>query len=246
MRGNIAHIVDILQSALNFEAAHTGIEHFFDALRAVHVAHRQLMSGGKYASVGINKVEVQATKLRTASAIGRTTETMLRYVTASAVAHTQCAVHEPFDGNGDRRCDGAQLAQREFACHHNLRIAGALQESGFLRCARVHLGRSMKRDGGDVHLEQRKILGYQRIDSGIIELRHHFLGITQFVVVKNGVERDVNAHTEEVGKVANASNILDTVAGRSTRSEGRSSDIHGIRSTTNGFESSLRIFGRTK
>ena len=104
----------------------------------------------------------------------------------------------------------------------------------------------MKRDGGNVHLEQRKILGYQRIDSGFIELRHHFLCITQFVIVKNGVERDVNAHTEEVSKVANASNILDTVAGRSTRSEGRSSDIHGICSTTNGFESSLRIFGRTK
>ena len=99
VRRDIAHIVDIFQTSFDFETADACIEHVFYALGSVHIAHGQLVSGGKHFAVGVDQVKIQPTELGAVTAVGRSAETMLRNIATSAVAHTQCAVHEALDGN---------------------------------------------------------------------------------------------------------------------------------------------------
>ena len=209
VRRDIAHIVDIFQSAFDFETADACIEHVFDALCAVHIAHRQLVSSGKHLAVGVDQVEIQSTELGAATAVGRSAETMLRNIATPAVAHAQCAVHKALDGNGHGGGDGAQLAQGEFARNDDLRIAGSLQELGFFGRAGIHLCGGMKRNRGEIHLEQGQILCDKGIDTGFVELTDHLFGFVQFIVIENGVERDVDAGAIQMGKIANVAYVFD-------------------------------------
>ena len=246
VRRDVAHIVDIFQTSFDFETADACIEHVFDALGSVHIAHGQLVSGGKHLAVGVDQVEIQPTELGATTAVCRSAETMLRNIATPAVAHAQCAVHKALDGNGHGRTDGAQLTQGEFTRNHDLRIARSLQELGFFGRARVHLCGGVKRNWGEIHFEQSQILRDEGIDTGFVELTDHHFGFAQFIVVENGVERDVDARAIQVGKIANATYIFDRVSGCGTRPEGGASYIYGVRAATNGFESGFRIFGGTK
>ena len=104
----------------------------------------------------------------------------------------------------------------------------------------------MKRNRGEVHFEQGQILCDEGIDTGFVKLTDHLFGFAQFIVVENGVERDVDAGAIQMGKIANVAYVFDRVAGCGTRPEGGASYIYGIRAATNGFESGFRIFGGTK
>ena len=209
VRRDVAHIVDIFQTSFDFETADACIEHVFDALGSVHIAHGQLVSGGKYFAVGIDQVEIQSTELGAATAVGRSAKTMLRNIATSAVAHAQCAVHKALDGNGHGGGDGAQLTQGEFARNDDLRIAGPLQELGFFRRAGVHLRGGMKRNWGEVHFEQSQILCDEGIDTGFVKLTDQIFGFAQFIVVENGVERDVDAGAIQMGKITNVAYVFD-------------------------------------
>ena len=55
------------------------------------------------------------------------------------------------------------------------------------------------------------------IDTGFVELTDQIFGFAQFIVIENGVERDVDAGAIQMGKIANVAYVFDGVAGCGTR-----------------------------
>lgn len=107
---------------------------------------------------------------------------------------------EGFEG---KRCGGmyvGNLLQREFACKHYLRISRRLKKPCALRCAVIHLGRSMEGYRRQVERKEGKVLGYKGIDTCIIKFANKAFDSRNLIVIQNGVERNVDPGIIKVGK----------------------------------------------
>ena len=102
-RRNVLHVGGIFEPPLDFERRHAGINHFLDAVGAVHIAQRkQVLVAGEDNAVGIYQVESEAAELRASAAVGRTPEAILRGIAPPAVTHAERTVHKGFEGYADR------------------------------------------------------------------------------------------------------------------------------------------------
>ena len=99
-------------------------------------------------------------------------------------------------------------------------------------------GRRGRKDAG--------ILGDEGVHMDGGEVVDECLRGGQFLVVEEGVDGDVDACAEEVGVVHELSDVPDAVAGSSTCSEAGSSDVHGVCSVADGFETAFQVAGGGK
>ena len=77
-----------------------------------------------------------------------------------------------------------------------------------------------------------------------MELPGQSAGAFQFVVVQDGVERDEDIGAVAMGKIAQASDFGDIVAGAVTGTERRAADIDGIGAVLDRFDAEIGVLGR--
>ena len=90
------------------------------------------------------------------------------------------------------------------------------------------------------------ILDDKRIGPGFFQRPEKLPGLVQFFLVQNGIEGYEHPGPEPVGIGTQPPDLLNRIARRLTRPEGRSCDIHGIGTAVNGCDADIRIPCRSK
>ena len=104
----------------------------------------------------------------------------------------------------------------------------------------------MQRYGRQVQREQCHVLHNESVDTRTVERPDEAFGLGQFVVVENGVERDVDASAVDVGKLAEAGDVVDAVARRGTCAEVGPANVDGVGTVQNGLAAAHHVAGRGK
>ena len=197
--------------------------------------------------VGIHKVESQAAKLGALAAVGAPPITRLTDVTLPAITHAQRPVDEDLEQRaGAPAVDTADFVKAQLTGEHHLAESGFGKKLHLLRRAVVHLRAGMQGDRRQVQLCDAHILYDKRIHPDAVQVPYHRLGGFQFVFFQDGIHRNVNAHTVQMGITHQCRDVVQRVSGSSTCSETGCPDIHGIRSVVDGFDSTLQVLGRSQ
>ena len=155
-------------------------------------------------------------------------------------------MHESLKGHlGHSLMDAANLGQGEFAGQHHLTEAQVAQPPHLIDSAVVHLRTGME-GHRKVHLQQCHILHDEGIHPHTAQFLSQLAHLIEFVVKEDGVERDIDLHAIDMGKVHDRLYVTDAVARSSTGSKTRSTHIDGISTVQNGFTGRSRIAGRSK
>ena len=136
------------------------------------------------------------------------------------------------------------LVKSEFAGKHRLSEAKTLQPLHLVRCAVVHLSAGMQGYGRQLHLEQRHILHDESIDACVVQIPYQATCIIELVITKYGVERHIDAHSERAGILAQACNIVDTVARSYPRAKTRRTYIDSVSTMVDGRNAALEVLCR--
>jgi hypothetical protein len=80
-------------------------------------------------------------------------------------------------------------------------------------------------NGRQVHFQQAHVLDDERIGAGFIQLPGQQAAAVELVIVQDGIERDKDLGAVAVGKIAQAFDIGDIVAGAITGAKGRATDV---------------------
>ena len=99
----------------------------------------------------------------------------------------------------------------------------------------------MQGDGGQLHLQQGRVLHNQRIDTCAVQLPHQLFDFGQLFVPQNGVERHIDACPEQVGVAAQLGYVVHTVACCRPCAEVRATYIHGVGSMAYGFDAAVQV-----
>ena len=192
-------------------------------------------------------MEGEATELGTFSTIGATSETGLTGITLSAVTHAEGAMYEDF-----QQCfrtslvDGADFFQRQFARQDHLTESCFMEKLHLLNGTVVHLRTGMQGDRREVQHGDAHILHDEGIYPNAIELPNQSFGFFQFLVLQDGIQRDIDTHAEKMGIFHQLGNVFEGVGCRSAGTELRRPNIHGICSVIHGFNATFQVSGRGK
>ena len=200
-----------------------------------------------FPSTGIFQVESQAAELRALATVGTTSETSLRHIALSAVAHTQRPVHEHLER--DIRTGfmhPAYVLQRQLTRQHYLTETDISQETDFLRRTVVHLRTGVQGDGRQIKLQQPHVLHDERIHTGPVKLPNHGLRVSQLLITQDGVHGDINAHAVEMGIVNKPCNVIQRIAGCCPRTEAGGTDVDGVCPVVDSRKATLQVFGRSQ
>jgi hypothetical protein len=159
-------------------------------------------------------------------------------------------VNEDFQRHlGHGIVDSTNVVEREFASEDRLLVAFSETGTNIADGAIIHLR-------GGVQWKWRRQLGIKGYESRILgdegigvdgrELSHQCLGFRKLVVTKEGVEGDIDTYAKEVGIVHEPGDITDAVSCCRTSAKARSTNINGVSSVANGFETTFEVAGRSK
>lgn len=95
--------------------------------------------------------------------------------------------------------------------------------------------------GGEVHLQQRHILHYQRVGSGAPQVVDEPAHLVELIVVDYGVDGDIYFRSEAVGISAYASDFGHAVGGRLACAVAGGSDIHCVGAVAYGLDGSVGV-----
>ena len=98
--------------------------------------------------------------------------------------------------------------------------------------------------GRQLHLEQRHILHDESIDACVVQIPYQATCIIELVITKYGVERHIDAHSERAGILAQACNIVDTVARSYPRAKTRRTYIDSVSTMVDGRNAALEVLCR--
>ena len=241
---DVADVARILETALDLEARHAGIEQLADVCREVQVAHREQVPAAHVGVSGaVREVPRQAAGLAARPAVAAARRERPREEAAAAVADTDGPVDETFDLGGRRGADRPDLLEREGPLEDHAREARLGQEARPLGRAVAHLRRGVQFDG-QVHAPQGHVLHDEGVDPGVDERAGLPLCLLQFVVPQQRVERGMDPHAVAVGILRDAGDLLGAVAGGLPRPELRAADIDGIGAVVHGGDGRAVIPGR--
>jgi hypothetical protein len=96
-------------------------------------------------------------------------------------------------------------------------------------------------NGRQVHFQQAHVLDDERIGAGFIQLPGQQAAAVELVIVQDGIERDKDLGAVAVGKIAQAFDIGDIVAGAITGAKGRATDVDGIGAVLDGFNAEIGV-----
>ena len=138
------------------------------------------------------------------------------------------------------------LVDRQFTGQHHPPETYGAQPTDLPHRAVVGLRGGMKGYGRQRHLENAHVLDKDGVDANLCKLTDKLLRGLQLVVIKDGVNRNVDAGLELVGIAAEALNVLDAIAGGGTRPEARGANIDGIGAMVYGSHATLQVPGRSQ
>ena len=244
--GDVFHIAHVLVAALDLERTHASVQQRFQILALVIVLHRQqVLVEGHHAAILVGQGIRQATGLRTIATVGAAAGIGMADETLAGEGHAQGTMNEIFDGGGIAHTGGnaLDLGNGQLACQYQLRQAGIGQKARLVGIADIALGGGMQLDGRQVHLQDAHVLDDQRIHSGVVQLPDQLARGFQLGVMQDGVERGKNARMVAVGKLRQAGDVLEAVAGIVPGTKAGAADIHRIRAMQDGFTADFGSFG---
>ena len=243
---DIAHVRKILQAAFDFKGNDATLGQVFQPVHQVIIPQRKDgLVPQEHLARGVRKVVQRTARLDACSPVGTAAGQIFRQVAVPAVTHAQGSVDKEFQLAGDRLADGGHLLQRQLALQHQPRKALAFIKPGLLRGPDGALGRSMQRDAG-TEIQHSQVLDDKGIGPGLFQRPEKLPGLVQFFLVQNGIEGYEHPGPEPVGIGTQPPDLLNRIARRLTRPEGRSCDIHGIGTAVNGCDADIRIPCRSK
>ena len=197
-------------------------------VNAAHVLQREQVAAVVYhVAVGILKAELQTAELCALAAVGTSRETVLRGIALSAVTDAQGTMNKHLKFNvGHRLVDGLYISQRQLASQHYATEAQRPQPAHFLHRAVVRLGACMQRQRGV--LQERHVLHQHGIDTDALQVVEQLSGVVKFVVVDDGVHRDIHLSSILVSILAQLLYVLDRIARSSPCAEAFRPDVNGI------------------
>ena len=203
-RHHVLDVAHILQPAFYLERGGTCSNQFFQMVRQVQVLQRQQVTLVlQLTAVGIDEVELHAAELGTLATVGRATETVLGNIAQATVADTQGSVDKDLQLDvGNLLVNLGYLPGRQFTSQHDTAKTAVAQPAHLLGRAVVRLCRGMENYGGQRQPEYAHVLNQYGVDPGSIQLMDKLLGVGEFVVVDNGVDRDVDFYAKRVGILA--------------------------------------------
>ncbi len=142
--------------------------------------------------------------------------------------HADRSVHEALQVDRRGGANGANLLQREAPLQNHPRETALLQKAHPLGGHVAGLGRCVE-FGREIHLPQGHVLHDEGIGPGRHRLPSLPLGLGQFVIVKQRVDRHVNPCAETVGILRRPANIIDRISGRDAGTETGTAHVDGIR-----------------
>ena len=146
-----------------------------------------------------------------------------------------------------RRVNLPNVIERQFAGQHHL-LNTRIREPLHLLCRPVvHLRRGMDRHSNALgHPDHRHILNDERIDINTLQLLHHPLSLSQFVVVQQRVQRHIHPCTEHMRILHQPRDVGHRVASRLTRTKPFRTDIDGIGTVAHSLDAYVSRAGRGK
>ena len=246
-RRHILHIRHILESALNLERYGTRLDEFAKMLALVHIFQREEIALGiKHLTIGIEQIELHTTELGTGTTVGAATKAILRGIAESAIADAEGAMDEDLQlGIGLLTMDLGYLLNRQLTCQHHTGKTQGTEPTDLLGRAVIGLRRGMNGESQFLsHLTHAHILHQDSINMRLGQLLKQQAGISQFIVIDNGVHRDIDACTILMSILTERADIVHTITHGSTRTKTRGADIHGIGTMVNGSNATLQVLGR--
>ena len=205
-----------------------------------------MLVAGYDAAAAVDERVGQPAILGTLAPIGTAAAQGLAQVALPAVTYTEGTVHEYLERNLHRSADGPYFVERELPGQYHLRESAPFEKLHLLGGAVVGLRAGMQGNGRNVEPGDAHVLHDEGIDPDAVELADEPLGLGQFVVVEQGVESDVDAGIEAVGKVDEPGQVVEAVAGCGPGTEPGCTYVDGIGPVEDGLFPYLCIFGRSQ
>ncbi len=116
----VLHISHILQASLNLQRGHTCGNQSLKLGATVHILQReQMLVTHNGVAVGIHQLHRQTARLRTGTAVGRTSRQGGAQITLPAHAHAEGTVHETLQLHRHRLMYAAYLLNAQLTRQHN-------------------------------------------------------------------------------------------------------------------------------
>ena len=229
------HIFRTLEAAFDLETVDARPDQAWKQRQCHQVLRRQQVS--MVAPIAWFTIDHQtvgeATGLRALAAVGRTTAPGLAGKTLSAVADTQCAMHEHLDLERAIAYHSGNFINRQFASQDDAADAKSAGKRHARDIGDRHLGAAVDRQPGcrlPGQTRQPDVLHDQRIDPSLCGSTYQVLGALELFVKDQGIEGEVAADTA----------FVQVVHGRGQRVHGKrggayarveaavQAEIHGI------------------
>ena len=94
--------------------------------------------------------------------------------------------------------------------------------------------------------QHRHVLNEEGIYTCIPQVEKQPARILQFVVVENGIDRDIDLNPKWMGIAAQPTDVFDTIASRRPGSKTRSSYIYGICTMVDSRDATFKILCRSQ
>ena len=104
----------------------------------------------------------------------------------------------------------------------------------------------MKGNGRQIEAQQSHVLHDERIDLHIIDFAHQLLHGTQFAIVDNGVDGDIDTCVKAMCRLTHAGDVGHRVASRHASTKPRRTHIHRIGAMLNSLKGYRSIAGRSQ
>ena len=88
------------------------------------------------------------------------------------------------------------------------------------------------------------VLHEDGIDANLSQLLKQLADILKFMIIENGIHRDIDLRTEGVRIITETMDVIDCITHGSTGSKTRGSDIDSIGTVINGCHAALQILCR--
>ena len=224
---------------------------------SAHIAQREPVARTVDSdTVGILQGEIQTTELRAGSTVGTTAKAILRGIALPGVTHTKGSVDEHLQFDlGHRIVDGTDVLQGKLAGQHHTTESQAAEPSYFFYRAIIGLCRSVERESTvrGYMVDGRRLVETSRIhphilhEDGIdayrLELVDEAKRVVEFIVVDDGVHRDVDLRIKLMRIAAQLGDVVNRVAGCHTSAEAVGTDINSISTVVDGSHATSQVLG---
>jgi hypothetical protein len=240
------HILDvahILESALYLEAVDSRLYELPEVATAVHIAQgEQMLLPHKYATIAVEQVHRQTTRLGAFATIGTPTRETSTQIALPADADTECSVYEALYLDVRHSLMYLPyLVNGQFAGDHESCESQLVHKPGPLDGAVVHLSGGVQGHRGKMQAQESVVLHDKRVDTGIVKLPRKTFGFGQLVVAQYGVERYVGLGTILMAEGCKPLDIGYSITRSSPCTEPSRTYIHGICAMSECLYTYLRI-----